>query len=927
MERTLARADETAAIADTRITGTVTFVFSDLEGSTSLLATLRQAYVGVLEDYYRLVGSAFGEKGATEIDRAGDGLFYSFPSARAAVTATVAAQRALAGHDWPSGLSVRARMGIHTGEPTLSTTGFSGMDVHRAARIAAAGHGGQVLVSQTTRDLVADELGKEVSLVDLGEHWLKDLTHPEHLFQLAAEGLPTAFPPLRSLVTLPNNLPRHLSSFIGRRADLDEARELLAEAPLLTLTGSGGVGKTRLAVQLAAELLETFDDGAWMVELETLSEVQLLAQTVAAALGISEASDGDFQQTLLHHLRPRQALLILDNCEHIVEACARLANLLLRNCPGLRVLATSREALGVPGEKLYPVRSLSMPPPERLPPTATLTDFEAIRLFVERARAADPQFELTDTRASAVVEICHRLDGIPLAIELAAARARALTVEQIAARLDDRFRLLTGGSRTALPRHQTLRAAMEWSFELLPEAERAVLWRLAVFAGPFTLEAAEAVCAGPGVHRADVVEHLTRLVEKSLVNRHAASYRLLETVREYARDHLLAAGESEATYARHRDWYTDFVNRGAPAFFRGPESSAWLEDFEREHDNLRTAMQWSLDEGQSGARALELAAGLWRFWEIRGYLVEGRQWLERVLRLTRGQLSPTRADVLTGAGIIAAAQGDHPAAVEFHEESLAAQEELGNRQAVTYALHNLANAKLHHGDHARARELYEEAVRRARVIGDRRGLPFALLHVADVADRQGDYGGARERYEEAVAIARAEGDAWALAYALSNFGLTASRHDDLATAREMYDEALRTYVQVGDRRGEARVLSLMADLAVADGDPGRARSLLYDALTIRHALGDTSGTCSALERISAAAIGDDPQRSTRLLAAAAAMRERIGARLSFTAQAELDQQIAELQDRLGEAFAETWQSGRSASLEEALRDAQAIGGR
>ena len=927
MEGALARADETAGIADTRITGTVTFVFSDLEGSTSLLATLRQAYVGVLEDYYRLVGSAFGEKGATEIDRAGDGLFYSFPSARAAVTATVAAQRALAGHDWPSGLSVRARMGIHTGEPTLSTTGFSGMDVHRAARIAAAGHGGQVLVSQTTRDLVADELGREVSLVDLGEHWLKDLTHPEHLFQLAAEGLPTAFPPLRSLVTLPNNLPRHLSSFIGRRADLDEARELLAEAPLLTLTGSGGVGKTRLAVQLAAELLETFDDGAWMVELETLSEEQLLAQTVAAALGISEASDGDFQQTLLHHLRPRQALLILDNCEHIVESCARLANLLLRNCPGLRVLATSREALGVPGEKLYPVRSLSMPLPERLPPTATLTDFEAIRLFVERARAADPQFELTDARASAVVEICHRLDGIPLAIELAAARARALTVEQIAARLDDRFRLLTGGSRTALPRHQTLRAAMEWSFELLPEAERAVLWRLAVFAGPFTLEAAEAVCAGPGVHQGDVVEHLTRLVEKSLVNRHVASYRLLETVREYARDHLLAAGESEATYARHRDWYADFVNRGAPAFFRGPESNAWLEDFEREHDNLRTAIQWSLDEGQSGARALELAAGLWRFWEIRGYLVEGRQWLERVLRLTRGQLSPTRADVLTGAGIIAAAQGDHAAAVEFHEESLAAQEELGNRQAVGYALHNLANATLHHGDHERARELYEEAVRRARVIGDRRGLPFALLHVADVADRQGDYTGARERYEEAVAIIRAEGDAWALAYALSNFGLTASRHDDLATAREMYDEALRTYVQVGDRRGEARVLSLMADLAVADGDPGRARSLLYDALTIRHALGDTSGTCSALERISAAAIGDDPQRSTRLLAAAAAMRERIGARLSFTAQAELDQQIAELQDRLGEAFAETWQSGRSASLEEALRDAQAIGGR
>jgi predicted ATPase/class 3 adenylate cyclase len=907
-------------------TGTVTFVFSDLEGSTSLLATLRQSYAGVLEDYYRLVGTPFGEKGGTEIDRAGDGLFYSFPSARAAVAAAIEAQRALAGHEWPSGLSVRARMGIHTGEPALSKIGFSGMDVHRAARIAAAGHGGQVLASQTTRELVADELGSDVSLVDLGEHWLKDLTHPEHLFQLSAKGLPAAFPPLRSLVTLPNNLPRHLSSFIGRRRDLDEARELLAEAPLLTLTGSGGVGKTRLAVQLAAELLDTFEDGAWMVELETLSEEQLLAQTVAAALGISEASDGDFQQTLLHHLRSRQALLILDNCEHIIDACARLANILLRNCPGLRVLATSREALGVPGEKLYPVKSLSMPSVDRLPPTDALTGFEAIQLFVERALAADPQFELTDARARAVVEICHRLDGIPLAIELAAARARALTVEQIAARLDDRFRLLTGGSRTVLPRHQTLRAAMEWSFELLPEPERAVLWRLAVFAGPFTLEAAESVCAGPGVDSADVVEHITRLVEKSLVNRHGPGFRLLETVREYARDHLLAARESEATYARHRDWYAGFVNRGAPAFFRGPESNEWLENFEREHDNLRTALQWSLDEGTSGARALELAAGLWRFWEIRGYLVEGRQWLQRVLERTRGQLSATRADVLTGAGIIAAAQGDHAASVQFHQESLAAQEELGNQQAVTYAMNNLANATLLHGDHARARELYEVALGRARASDDRRGLPFSLMHVADVADQQGDYAGARDRYEEAVSIARAEGDAWALAYALGNFGQTAARHDDPATAREMYEEALRTYVQVGDRRGEARLLSRMADLAVTEGNPGRARSLLYDALTIRHQLGDVSGTCAALERISAAAVDDDPRRAVRLLAAAAAMRERIGARPSLTSQAELDQQIAQLQDQLGDAFVETWQSGRLCSLEDAMRDAQAMSG-
>src|SRR3954452_804570 len=498
---------------------TVTFVFTDLEGSTRLLSTLGDAYGPLLEAYHDLIATTFGEHGGAQLDQAGDGLFYSFPSARRAVAAVAQAQLAMAQREWPSGAIVRARMGIHTGEATSRRTGYVGMDVHRAARIASAGHGAQTLLSGVTRDLVAADLPKGCVLTDLGEHWLKDLAQAEHLYQLNVDGLPHAFPPLKSLVTLPNNLPRHLNTFVGRREDVAEVRQLTTESPLVTLTGPGGVGKTRLCLQVAAEVLDNFSDGAWLVELESLRDASLVPQQNAVALGIAEVADGDFTASVLGHLRSREALLILDNCEHVIDSCAQLANTLLRACPGLRILATSREPLGVPGERLYPVRSLSVPQGTRRPSVAALADSEAVNLFVERAQAADPQFALDDANAGAVAEICRRLDGIPLAIELAAARVRALSPQQIAERLDDRFRLLTGGSRTVMPRHQTLRAAIEWSFDLLPDAERSVLWRLSVFAGPFTLEAAEKVCVGPGVEDWEVVDHVTTLVEKSLVAR------------------------------------------------------------------------------------------------------------------------------------------------------------------------------------------------------------------------------------------------------------------------------------------------------------------------------------------------------------------------------------------------------------------------
>src|SRR5437588_1813891 len=470
-------------------TGTVTLVFTDIEGSTRLLRELGDRYDAVLQDQRRLLREAFGARNGTEVDTAGDGLFYAFPRARDALLAAVGGQQALGRHEWP--LPMRVRMGMHTGEPLSSGTGYVGLDVHRAARIMAAAHGGQILISQATRELARD-LPAEVTLLDLGDHSLKDLPAPEHLYQVVAPELGREFPPLRSMESRPNNLPRQLTTFVGREPEIAEAKRTLAAAPLLTLTGPGGVGKTRLAIEIAGELLDEFDEGIWLIDLGVLTDPDFVVPAIASAIGVMPAPGQPILETVIEHLRGRRVLMVFDNCEHLLDSTAKTVDALLRACNMLRVVATSREGLAIPGETVRPVPSLSVPDLEAATPEE-LPQYEAIRLFVERAIAAVPDFRITERNAPAIAQICRRLDGVPLAIELAAARVRALPVEQIAARLDDRFRLLTGGSRTALPRQRTLQGTLDWSYDLLSEPERSLLRRLSVFAGGCTLEAAEAV--------------------------------------------------------------------------------------------------------------------------------------------------------------------------------------------------------------------------------------------------------------------------------------------------------------------------------------------------------------------------------------------------------------------------------------------------
>ncbi|MGH2418348.1 MAG: ATP-binding protein, partial [Candidatus Limnocylindria bacterium] len=751
---------------DTPSSATVSLLFTDIVGSTRLLEELGDDYATLLSDHHRILDEALAAHGGARVDAAGDGLFASFPTARAALLACIDAQRALAAHTWPRGSKVEVRMGLHTGEPIGSGTGYVGIDVHRAARICAAGHGGQILVSDSARALIGSAVPDTVSFLDLGEHRLKDLATAIRLHQVIAPGLGSEFPPVRSLETLPNNLPRQLSTFVGRSQEIDDVVERLSTTSLLTLTGPGGVGKTRLALEVGAHVVDSYPDGAWFAEFAALDDPALVPDTVASALRVKPHADGPLP-ALAAVLAEQHALLIFDNCEHVLDAVVSLADTLLRRCPDVRILVTSREALGMAGESLMPVPSMSLPDaaatatPEEL---ERLSASDSVRLFLDRGQAVDPGFRLTGENAEAVVQVCRRLDGIPLAIELAAARLRSLPPAQIAARLDQRFRLLTGGSRTALPRHRTLRAAMDWSIDLLPEAERVLVHRLATFSGSFSLEAAEAVASGGPVEADEMIDLLAHLIDKSLLMPEPtpteARYRMLETIRDYAQERLAESDEAAEMHARHRDWFVSLVDQARPGFFSGAEQAGWLTRLSDELDNLRAALQWSHDDPDGASTELGLASGLWRFWEIRGHLAEGSAWLSRALERSGGEVSARRASALTGAGVLASHRGDHRAAVAFHEASLLVHRELGDPLSIAAACSNVASIAIELGDVDRARALYLEAIASAEAAGDQRGAAFSCVNLADVIARHGDSVEADALYARAVGIFESLGDTW-----------------------------------------------------------------------------------------------------------------------------------------------------------------------
>ncbi|HKX16504.1 MAG TPA: LuxR C-terminal-related transcriptional regulator [bacterium] len=874
--------------------GTVTFLFTDIEGSTRLLQRLGDQYVEALKEHRRLLRAATRMRDGTEVDTQGDAFFFVFARARDAVAAAVACQQAIVAHPWGEGITFRVRMGVHTGEPRAADGGYTGMDVHRAARVCSAAHGGQILLSDTTQALVARDLPGGVTLQDLGEHRLKDLAHSQRLFQVVAAGLPSDFPALRAHEALPNNLPAHVTSFIGREREIADVIGLLDSSRLLTLTGSGGAGKTRLALQVAAAALRDFADGVWMVELASLADPSLVPQTLASVLSVPEHPGRPLSETLVDALRHKCLLIVLDNCEHLQPACAQIANALVRGCPRLRILATSRVALGVPGETVWRTPSLSIPDLDQTFEPAVLQQYEAVQLFIERARSVQREFALSMNNAHAVARVCRELDGIPLALELAAARTRVLTVEQIATRLGDRFQLLTGGSSLVVPRHQTLQATMDWSYDLLSKKEQVLLRRLSVFAGGCTLEAAEAVCTGSQVSRADVLDLLTQLVDKSLVqvelHEGAARYTLLETVREYGRNRLKDNGETDEARRRHCDWYCAVAERAKPELF-GPHAIAWLERLETDHDNFRGALEWCrIEPDVPNAAGLRLVVVLYNFLETRGHFAEVRQWLDEMLTLYKDAAPVWRARGLNLAGHLAYTQGDSERALIRCEEALALSRTAGDKTQTGQALHYLAHAAEGAGDYRRAAELFEQSVAVHRDAGSTIELGTALHCLANLT-RLGP--SSRANYQKA----------W-----------------------QLFEEALAIFHGQGYQRGPATTLHNMAYLALREGDHVRARALFSESLVLAKEMQDRR-VLNCIAGLAAMDADTAPERAARLFGAAETLMSTAGVSLEPVNRADHDHYVTKAKGRLGErAFELAWRQGASMTVDTATTYALAEDG-
>lgn len=844
-----------------------TFLFTDIEGSTRLWEEQPERMRPALARHDAIARAAVQAHGGEVVKMTGDGLHAAFTRPLDALNATLQLQIALLDEEASFGLPMRIRCGLHSGISQKRDNDYYGTDVNRAARVMSAAHGGQVLLSQAVATCLAESLPGDVVLRDLGLVRLRDLAAPERLYQVIHPRLTAEFPPLRSLEGTPNNLPHALSSFVGRERDIGEIRRRLSSGRLVSVLGLGGLGKTRIALQVAAEQLDEYVDGVWVVELGRVGEARRVAQAAASAMSVSERPGHPVEEALARHVKDRAMLVVLDNCEHVVEAAARLARLLLASGPKVKILATSREPLRMTGEASYLLPPLSVPGPRQVVEPAAALQYEGVRLFVERASAVQPAFLLSAGEAPFVAAICHRLDGVPMAIELAAARARTLTVEQIALRLNDRFRLLTGGDPTAMPRQRTLRAMIDWSYDLLPDKERALFRRLAVFAGGWTIEAAEAVCGDDAVRSEDVLELLSRLVEKSLVEVDPRGrYRMLETVREYAAEQLAQAdsaqGNTTALRERHFAHYAGLVAKSR-VHLSGPEQAPWLARLDAELENLLLAHEWAGMAGPCALQGLTMVGNLKFYWINRGILELGnRVTLEALARPAARERGAPRCRGLFNAGQLSYVMGRYAEARACLDESLSIARELGQPVAIAAVLQPLGLSALGEGDLEYARSCLDEGLAMARAKPDRRELAAALNALAQLRRVEGALDRANPLYLEVLALAR----------------------------------------ELEDRDSEAIVQLNRAMVALAQGGLGESRAILQQAIALAQKLASPRIDQCMLEACAGlAAVTRQWERAARLFAAAESFALETGLRRDPADEAFLAPLLAQTRDALGAA--------------------------
>jgi predicted ATPase/class 3 adenylate cyclase len=819
-------------------TGTVTFLFTDLEGSTRLWEEHPEAMKSALARHDEILRDAISAHDGFVVKATGDGVHAVFASAHDALDAAVDAQHVLGVESWPMVDPLKVRMGLHSGEAEHRDGDYFGTSTNRAARLMSVAHGGQVLVSLSTAELLSDDVRDGVTLVDLGEHRLRDLARADRVFQVSAPGLTAEFPPIRTLDAFPGNLPVSLTSFVGRRDELAQLGGILRDARLVTITGTGGVGKTRVAVQLAAELLQRFPDGAWLCELAAAGDPETMLQGVASTLGAAPRAGMSLASSVAEFLRTRRLLLVLDNCEHLLDATARLAEEILREAPGVRILATSREGLAVGGERVVPLRSLTLPDPA-VAEVADVAAAEAVRLFIERAEASRPGFSLETQNAASVVDICRRLDGVPLAIELAAARIASMSTAEVSARLDERFRLLTGGRRTAVERHHTLRATVDWSYSLLAATDQRVFDRLGVFAGSFDASAAESVVIGEGIETWDVVDALSTLVDKSMVTAEETAdgitrYELLETLRAYARERLDDAGLADEHRRRHAEYYAGFAEQAGRGLV-GPDEIAWRRRVHADLANLRTAVTWALEIPGESESAMRIIAGLAPE-TINDRLIGVGTWAQQALAEAGNSTPGRRSAVFAAAAWRAFQLGDYEAARTLGEDAVDAAP-TAECPVPSLAFVIAIAAESYCGNVERAKEMAEAGLHAPQLVDDGFGRVQLLTATALADAGRNDYRAAGIGATEALRRARELGTPTVQAIALGVFGWMFLRDDPQAAATAFEESIALSRAGAGDAVF-ATSLGVLGPLRARVGDIQGAIGALHEGLAYGRDIGD-----------------------------------------------------------------------------------------
>ncbi|HMQ70586.1 MAG TPA: tetratricopeptide repeat protein [Ignavibacteria bacterium] len=877
-------------------TGLVTFLFTDIEGSTKLAQEFPDTLQASLDRHHDILSKAVETYNGFVFEIVGDAFCCAFEKADDAVNAAVEAQSGLANEKW-NDAAIKVRIGIHTGNAEWNGNTYMGyITLARTARVMSAAYGGQILISNDAYILLdlpikpedfsikKNESGnpetpglrgkKYLSFRDLGERRLKDVNLPIRLYQITYPGLREDFPPVNTLDARPNNLPVQLTSFIGREKEMKNLKDDLKLNRLVTLTSAGGSGKTRLALQTAADVIDDYENGVWFTDIAAVNDPALLTATINEALCIKEESNKTTEETLADFLKEKEILLVLDNCEQIIHSCAELAERLLSFCPRLKIIATSRESLNCRGEKTYRIPPLAIPDPDKINTPEELAQYESVRLFIERALAVNPKFRVNNENASAMAEVCSRLDGIPLAIELAAARTKILTVEKIFERLDDRFRLLTGGRRTALPRQQTLRALIDWSYDLLTEKEKIFWNRLSVFTGGWTLAAAEEVCSDELADKDEILDLLSDLTEKSVIiyDESKDRYRMLESIKQYGIEKL---SDGHVMFMRHLNYFAELSENTEPEL-RSENAKFRIGIIEADHNNFLAAIDWSLENGFIDKGAI-IATELGYYWSITGNYSTGIRLAESILQRSDALTSSLKGKVLYWIGSFKWSQGNYELAGKYSGESLAIRKEIGDKYEIAYSLNNLGNIAYHQGEYEQAEKYYEESLAIRKETGDKKGIAVSLNNLGNIANVQGNYEQVKKYFEESFAIRKEIGDKTGMSTAMNKLSNLAFFTGDYEQAKKYSEEGVAMSKEIGDRKATAISLNNLGNIFDVLGNYEQAEKYCKESLAIKKEIGDKRGIAASLQNLGYISLHqEDHEQAGKYHQESLAIRKEIG---------------------------------------------------